>query len=112
NIWDLFGRHEAPAATIQTKTLRHLRLASAAGHVLTGWPLATVLGESLAIYLGQLSDGAVPGRSLRTAKMIESFLNMITSRATMRRDIEAAFGGPVANEPPSQAEHLADQLAA
>jgi geranylgeranyl reductase family protein len=112
-IWDLFGRHEAPAATIQTKTLRHPRIASAAGHILTRWPLAAALGESSAIYLGQLSDGAIPARSLRTAKLIESFTNMITSRSKMRRDIEASFGGPLANEPAGhRAHHLADQLAA
>ena len=111
-ISDLFGRHEAPAATIQTKTLRHLRIASAAGHILTRWPLAAVLGESLAIYLSQLSDGAIPGRSLRRAKMIESFSNMVTSRSKMRHEIEASFGGPFANEPAGQAQHLADRLAA
>jgi flavin-dependent dehydrogenase len=112
NIWDLFGRHEAPAAAIQTKTLRHLRIASAAGHILTRWPLAAVIGESSANYLGQLTDGAIPGRSLRTAKMIESFSNMITSRSNMRRDIEASFGGPFAKEPTGQARRLADLLAA
>jgi flavin-dependent dehydrogenase len=112
NIWELFGRHEAPAAAIQTKTLRHLRMASAAGHLLTRWPLANVLAESSAIYLGQLSDGAIPGRSLRTAKRIESFSNMITSRSKIRRDIEAAFAGPFANEPRGRQQHLADQLAA
>jgi menaquinone-9 beta-reductase len=112
NIWDLFGRHEAPAAAIQTKTLRHLRIASAAGRMLTRWPLANVLAESSAIYLGQLSDGAIPGRSLRTAKRIESFTNLITSRSKIRRDIQASFAGPFANEPAGQAQHLADQLAA
>jgi flavin-dependent dehydrogenase len=111
-IWDLFGRHEAPAATVQTKTLRHLRIASTAGHMVTRWPLANVLAESSAIYLGQLSDGAIPGRSRRTAKMIESFTNMITSRTKMRRDIEASFAGPFAKEPVGQAQHLADRLAA
>jgi hypothetical protein len=80
--------------------------------MLTRWPLANVLGESSAIHLGQLSDGAIPGRSLRTAKMIESFTNMITSRSKMRRDIEASFAGPFANEPAGQAHHPADHLAA
>jgi flavin-dependent dehydrogenase len=107
-----FGRHEAPAAAIQTKTLRHLRMASAAGRMLTRWPLADVLGEPSAIYLGQLSDGAVPGGSLHAAKMIESFTNMITSRSKIRRDIEASFAGPFANEPAGQTEHLGDRLAA
>jgi hypothetical protein len=110
NIWELFGRHEAPAAAIQTKTLRHLLMASAAGGMLTRWPLANVLGEPSAIYLGQLSDGALPGRSLHTAKMIESFTNMITSRSEIRRDIEASSAGPFANEPAGQTEHLADRL--
>jgi flavin-dependent dehydrogenase len=111
NIWDLFGRHEATAAAIQTKTLRHLRMASAAGRMLTRWPLANVLAEPSAIYLGQLSDGA-NGRPLRTAKRIESFTNTITSRSKMRHDIEASFAGPFANEPAKQAQRLADQLAA
>jgi flavin-dependent dehydrogenase len=110
-IWDLFGRHEAPAAAIQTKTLRHLRIASVAGRMLTRWPLANVLAEPSAIYLGQLSDGA-NGGSLRTAKMIETFTNTITSRSKMRRDIEASFAGPFANEPAGRAQHLAHQLAA
>jgi hypothetical protein len=108
----LFGRHEAPAATIQTKVLRHLRIASVAGHILTRWPLAAVLGESMAIHLGQLGDGAIPGGSLRTAKMVESFSNMITSRSKMRGDIEASFGGPFANEPTGRAQQLVEQLAA
>jgi flavin-dependent dehydrogenase len=111
-IWDLFGRHEAPAAAIQTKTLRHLRMASAAGHLLTRWPLANLLAESSAIYLGQLSDGAIPGRSLRTAKRIESVTKTITSRSKMRRDIEASFAGPFAIEPAGRAQQLADRLAA
>jgi geranylgeranyl reductase family protein len=111
HIRDLFGRHEATAAAIQTKTLRHLRMASVASRMLTRWPLAKVLAEPSAIHLGQLSDGA-NGRSLRTAKMIESFTNTITSRSKMRRDIEASFAGPFANEPASQAQHLADELAA
>jgi geranylgeranyl reductase family protein len=112
NIWDLFGRHEAPAAAIQTKTLRHLRIASAAGRMLTRWPLANLLAEPSAIYLGQLNEGAIPGRSLRTAKLIESFTNTITSRNKTRREIEASFVEPFANEPAGQAQHLADQLAA
>jgi geranylgeranyl reductase family protein len=111
-IWDLFGRHEAPAATIQTKVLRHLRIASVAGHILTRWPLAAVLGESMAIHLGQLGDGAIPGSSLRTAKMIESFSNVLTSRSKMRGDIDASFGGPFANEPTGRAQQLVEQLAA
>jgi len=112
NIWDLFGRHEATAAAIQTKTLRHLRMASAAGHLLTRWPLANVLAESSAIYLGQLSDGAIPGRSLRAAKRIESFTNTITSRSKIRRDIEASFAGPFANQTAGQAQDLTDRVAA
>jgi flavin-dependent dehydrogenase len=112
NVWDLFGRHEAPAAAIQTKIIRHLRIASAAGHMLTRWPLANVLAEASAIYLGQLSDGATPGRLLRTAKRIESFTNTITSRSKIRRDIEASFAGPFAIEPAGRAQHLADPLAA
>ena len=101
-----------PAAAIQTKTLRHLRMASAAGHMLTRWPLANVIAEPPAIYLDQLSDGALPGRSLRTAKRIESFTNTITSRSKIRRDIEASFAGPFANQTAGQAQDLTDRVAA
>jgi hypothetical protein len=87
-------------------------MASAAGRILTQRPVAHVLGESSAIYLGQLSDGAIPGRSLRRVKMIESFCNMITSRSKMRREIEASFAGPFADEAVGQAQDLADRLVA
>ena len=80
--------------------------------VLTRWPLANVLAEPLAIYLDQLSDGALPGRSLRTAKRIESFTNTITSRSKIRRDIEASFAGPFANQTAGQAQDLTDRVAA
>jgi geranylgeranyl reductase family protein len=111
-IWDLFGRHEAPAATIQTRVLRHRRIASAAGRVVTRWPLSALLAESSAVYLGQLADGAVPGRSLGGSRMIEALTNMVTSRSKMRRDIEASFRGSFADKPVGEAQHYPNLLAA
>jgi hypothetical protein len=111
-IWDLFGRHEAPAATIQTTVLRHRRIASAAGRVVTRWPLSALLAESSAIYMGQLADGAVRGRRLGRATMIEALTDMMTSRSTMRRDIEASFRGSFADEPIGEEQHHANLLAA
>jgi flavin-dependent dehydrogenase len=111
-IWDLFGRHEAPAATIQTTVLRHRRIASAAGRVVTRWPLSALLAESSAVYLGQLADGPVPGRWLGRARMIEALTDMMTARSTMRRDIEASFRGSFADVPVGEARHHANLLAA
>jgi geranylgeranyl reductase family protein len=110
-IWDLFGRHEARAATIQTTVLSHPRIASAAGRMATRWPLSVLLAEPSAAYLGQLADGALPGGSLARTRMIEALTNMMTSRSKVRRDIEASFRGCF-TEPVGEAQHLADPLAA
>jgi geranylgeranyl reductase family protein len=111
-IWDLFGRHEAPAATIQTKLLSHRRIASAAGRVATRWPLSVLLAEPSAVYLGQLADGALPGGSLGRTRLIEALTKMMTSRSKMRRDIEAAFRGSFTDEPVAAARRQGDLLAA
>jgi geranylgeranyl reductase family protein len=116
-IWNLFGQYEAPAATMQTTVLRHLRFASVAGRMLTRWPLSAALGESLAIYLSQLSGGAAPGRAIGIANAIESLAKTITFRSKMRRDIEGAFraqDGVLGSASPTEYSHklAANTLAA
>jgi geranylgeranyl reductase family protein len=110
-IWNMFGRHEAPAATIQTTLLQHPRAASIVGRTLTSKRLSAALGESMAVYLGQLTNAAAPGRSLKLAKTMEWFSETMTSRSKLRRDIEASFGGLFSDDTRRVSEHLAERLA-
>jgi geranylgeranyl reductase family protein len=90
----LYAPYACATAPVTAWMLRHHRVVSGLGRVLTNPAVAAVLAGGWSVYWNDLLDGASPGRPRRTAAVAAWAAGMLTARASDRRFVLESLGQP------------------
>jgi geranylgeranyl reductase family protein len=87
-VRETYGSWSATAAALHRAIVDRPRRIAAVGRVLTAPVVAPTIASTWALYWNDLVEGARPTPAARSARTVDALGRLVTSRATVRRQLE------------------------